>query len=197
MGHCPKCGADRYANVICAHTKVTKDYEEEFQILQCAGCKTVYFGTEYNDEYNYGTTYYPEPAKRKRPHWFSSRNLERTLYSLLNETYNALEADAHVLSAIGARTIFDRASELLGIDPAMSFKQKLYQLHSKGHISASEREHLDILTDAGGAAAHRGWKPGWQQLDTIMLLIETFVHRKFILEAAAKQLQAQIPPRQK
>jgi hypothetical protein len=115
----------------------------------------------------------------------------------LSETYNALDVDARVLSAIGARTIFDRVSELLEIDPALTFQEKLNQLQSKGHISASERTHLDILTDAGSAAAHRGWKPTALQLDTVMKIVETFIHRKFVLETEVKQLKSQIPPRQR
>jgi hypothetical protein len=82
-------------------------------------------------------------------------DLDADLYSLLKETYNALDVDARVLSATGARTIFDRASELLKIDPALTFMEKLDELQKKGHISSSERAQLDILTDAGGAAAHR------------------------------------------
>jgi Domain of unknown function (DUF4145) len=82
---------------------------------------------------------------------------------------------------MGARTIFDRASELLRIDSALTFKEKLDQLQNKGHISASERAQLDILTHAGSAAAHRGWKPTADQLNTVMSIVETFVHRKFVL----------------
>ncbi|RXH23473.1 hypothetical protein XH99_31785 [Bradyrhizobium nanningense] len=119
------------------------------------------------------------------------------LYDLLNETYNALNVDARVLAATGARTIFDRASELLKIDPALTFGQKLDELQAKGHISSSERAHLDILTDAGGAAAHRGWKPKPGQLDTIMSIVESFIHRKFVLESEVKRLKAQLPRRQK
>jgi hypothetical protein len=60
----------------------------------------------------------------------------------------------------------------------------------KGHISASERASLDILTNAGAAAAHRGWKPTPPRLDLLMSIVETFIHRKFILELEAKRLKA-------
>jgi hypothetical protein len=56
---------------------------------------------------------------------------------------------------------------------------------------------LDILTDAGGAAAHRGWKPKPDQLNTVMSILESFFHRKFVLESEAERLKAQLPPRQK
>jgi uncharacterized protein DUF4145 len=158
----------------------------------------------FKEEYDIGPngpekriTYYPAPAKRKRPNWFSLLHLESGLYSLLNETYNALDVDARVLSATGARTIFDRASELLGINPAGTFKDKLDELENEGHISSSERGSLDMLTDASSAAAHRGWEPTPNQLDTVMSIVETFIHRKFTLESEVKWLRGQIPPRQK
>jgi hypothetical protein len=89
------------------------------------------------------------------------------------------------------------ASELLKIDPDLTFKEKLDQLQNEGHISASERRYLDILTDAGSAAAHRGWKPTAEQLNTVMSIVETFIHRKFILESEVKRLKTQIPRRKK
>jgi hypothetical protein len=171
-------------------------------MLECGGCKTVFFQEDYvcseeigPEGYEKRVTYYPAPAKRKRPDWFSLLDLEPGLYRLLNETYNALDVDSRVLSATGARTIFDRASELLKIDPALPFKQKLDELQNRGHISASERGHLDILTDAGSAAAHRGWQPSANELNTVMSIVETFIHRKFILESEVKRLKAQIPRR--
>jgi Domain of unknown function (DUF4145) len=174
-------------------------------MLQCGGCKTVFFQQDYMFSEDVAPdgrpertiTYYPAPAKRKRPDWFTPIDIEARLYDLLKETYNALDVDARVLSVTGARTIFDRASELLKIDPAITFKEKLSELQTQGHISLSELQHLDILTDAGGAAAHRGWKPTPGQLDTVMLILENFIHRKFVIESEAKRLRSELPRRQK
>jgi hypothetical protein len=58
-------------------------------------------------------------------------------------------------------------------------------------------ETLGILTDAGGAAAHRGWKPAIKELDTLMTVGEQFLYRTIILETQARALGAKIPPRQK
>jgi len=209
--HCPICGAGKFSNVLYCHEVIGDDEETGVwgkttsYILECGGCHTVFFhesslcseDTEPDGRPTERITYYPAPAKRKRPEWFSFLNLEGRLYSLLDETYNALDVDARILSATGARTIFDRASELLKIDPALTFKEKLDELQAKGHISASERTHLDILTDAGGAAAHRGWQPTADLLDTIMTIVETFIHRKFVLEAEVKRLKKEIPRRQR
>lgn len=213
-GHCPNCGPARFADVVSSYTD-TEDLEPALgiwaqttsKILQCGGCRSVYFQEVYifseeyeRDEngdisYSEHITFYPSPAKRKRPEWLSYINLENHLYDLLDETYKTLNVDARVLAATGARTVFDRASELLKIDPALSFKEKLEVLHERGHIGKSEMEHLSVITDAGGAAAHRGWKPSLRQLDTVMSIVEAFIHRAFIIDAEAKKLKAQIPKR--
>jgi uncharacterized protein DUF4145 len=209
--HCPTCGPGRYSNVLASHEVTGRNEENDIwdstksYMLECGGCKTVFFQQEYMCSEDCGpdgrlekrVTYYPAPAKRKRPEWFSLLDLEPGLYSLLNETYNALDVDAPALSATGARTVFDRASELLKIDPALNFKEKLDQLQKEGHISGSERAQLGILTDAGSAAAHRGWKPTSDQLNTVMSIVETFIHRKFVLESEVKRLKAQMPRRKK
>jgi hypothetical protein len=87
------------------------------------------------------------------------------LEDLLTSVYTALDNDLRVLAAIGLRTAFDRASELLSVDPEKTFADKLSQLMANGDIGSTEKESLDVLTDAGGAAAHRGWKPNPKQLD--------------------------------
>ncbi|XSC45083.1 DUF4145 domain-containing protein [Bradyrhizobium sp. RDT10] len=214
-GHCPNCGPDRFADVVAEYRNTeTLDSEHgmwattESRTLRCGGCKAVYFQEVYtfSEDYDYEhdgeiiynetITYYPAPAKRTRPEWLH-RDIDGSLYDLLDETYNALNVDARVLAATGARTIFDRASELLGIDPAITFSEKLDLLLANGHIGTSERGNLDLLTDAGGAAAHRGWKPTLEQLNTVMSILEAFIYRAFVLDAEVKKLKTQIPPRQK
>jgi Domain of unknown function (DUF4145) len=115
----------------------------------------------------------------------------------LTSVYTALDNDLRVLAAIGLRTAFDRASELLGIDPNKTFAGKLSQLVVDGHIGSTEKASLDVLTDAGGAAAHRGWKPNLKQLDTLSSIMEQFVHRTFVLNAKAKRVKTSIPSRKR
>src|SRR5262249_11815942 len=105
-------------------------------------------------------TYWPVPSKRKPPDWvIELLSEDSVLYDLVTETYAALNNDAPVLAAVGLRTVFDRASEKMGVDPALSFAEKLDALERMGKMGRSERGTLEPLTDAGGAAAHRGWKP--------------------------------------
>jgi len=110
------------------------------------------------------------------------------LFSILNEVYSGLDNDLAILSATGMRTAFDRATELLDIDPAKTFQQKLEDLFAAGMVGAAEKNTLAVLADAGGAAAHRGWKPDPRQLATMMDIVEAFCHRNFILVSQVDKL---------
>jgi hypothetical protein len=197
---------------------------EAFRILKCAGCDTVYFQhaslhvqneedphsdflpppfeylmdqLDYLREHDLITyqneSYWPLP-ERERPDW--QKLPEPALIKLLDSVYTALERDLRVLAAIGMRTVFDQASEYLGIEPYMSFDKKLDQLLHGGHIGAAEKVFLDVLTDAGSAAAHRAWEPDVQQLNTLLRIMEHFL-QSFLLKAEAGTLKLAIPRRQK
>jgi hypothetical protein len=143
-------------------------------------------------------THYPHPIGRDVPKWskvliFVDKDLE----GLFRDIYAALNADLYVLAAIAVRTVFDRSSDLLGVDPALKFNEKLDDLVAKGKISPNEKDGLSVLTDAGNAAAHRGWRPEPSEIDTMISLLESFLHRTFVLNDEAKRLQAKIPARPK
>jgi hypothetical protein len=220
-GHCPECGKDRNADVVGFH-RWRWDNDEagiwgsvEYYILKCRGCETAYFKTsEYCSEnidqrINLVTgqwegvleetaRYWPSPSKRKKPEWISDLTaIDWNLKHLFADIYTALDNDLGVLAAIGVRTVFDRASELIGIDPALNFKEKLDELLAMGKIGQDERQTLDVLTDAGSAAAHRGWNPSPEELDTMMAIIEAFLYRTFILGEATKKLKASVPAKPK
>jgi hypothetical protein len=99
------------------------------------------------------------------------------------------------LTVLAASVVLDRASELVGINPNKSFAKKLEQLHSDRHIGAADKETVQVLTDAGSVAAHRGWEPDTEQLAVLTSIIEHFVTR-FILKEEAGKLRQFIPPRQ-
>jgi hypothetical protein len=210
-GHCPACGPDVWADVVAHHQSSFHDREDdtygqiEYRILRCRGCEAVYFQRDemFSEDFDPETgdllhtvSYWPAPSKREKPN--SSLDLAAVdidLHSLFDDIYVALNNDLRVLAAIGIRTAFDRATDLLGINPAKNFAQKLTDLVTRGKIGSSEKDTLDILTDAGSAAAHRGWKPKPEELDTMMSIIEAFLYRTFILDAAAKSLKKNVPPK--
>lgn len=185
-----------------------------YQVLECRGCGAHYFKSnssnteDYHDyfddesgaeerEYMETINYWPPAAKRKPPEWVMEiRFKDRILGSLFDDVYTALSNNLGVLAAIGMRTVFDRASELLKIDPADSFWDKLNKLKGGDHITEKEKVVLDVLIDAGSAAAHRGWKPQPKQLNLMMTILEAFLHRAFLLEDIGAELGKDLPERQ-
>lgn len=208
QGHCPNCGPRIFADIAGEFNDVWSDDEigisgnDTHRILQCRGCTRVYFQSSAifsEDDPSGGPTitHWPSPEKRKKPDWLWKLTGDGNLPSLLEEAYSSFNADANVLAAIGLRTVFDHSSELLGIDPNKTFSQKLDELLHQGKIGAEEREILDVLTNAGSAAAHRGWKPSAIQLSTMFDIVEGFVHRNFFIKHAAKRLRETVPQKSK
>jgi hypothetical protein len=220
-GHCPSCSGDRFADPVASFNDGWSDDAHgmwgrtSYNILRCRGCETVYFrkAEVFSEEMDRRqdphtgeweaylpetVTYWPAPTERQQPAWTRQLPLvDHDLHRLLQEGYKAYDNDLGVLAAIGIRTVFDRSSELLDIDPALSFAEKLNALLANGKIGVAERETLDTLTDAGGAAAHRGWRPSPEQLDTMMSVVEAFIYRNFVLDEAVKRLKATVPPKPK
>jgi hypothetical protein len=211
-GHCPKCGPHRTALIVKEHYEHWEHEEHGiwldtyFRVLKCLGCEEVYvqkaqtFSEDigYDDDDPEKIEFWPAPVKRERPSWHNAlRMLDNRLHSLLEETYVAYSADIRTLAAIGLRTTLDCATEKLQIDPAISFEEKLDELVSLGHIGKKNRESLTSLTDAGNAAAHRGWTPKPKELDTMLDILEHFLHHTFILADRATDLKGNVPPKPK
>lgn len=215
-GHCPNCGPAVNADVVAEYVIDGKNprwqttSEIALRILQCPSCEAAYCQREYlgaEPELDPTTgqlalptkfSYWPVPARRRRPDWMDGRTLrDPTLEGLILEVYAALDADLRVLAAIGIRTAFDRASELLQVEPSLSFARKLDALTTTAMIAPAERRLLEALIDAGGAAAHRSWRPDAGQLGTMMDIIEAFIKRSFILPERSLELRQAVPPRGK
>ena len=219
-GHCPNCGSGRKAYVRCKHV-VSADEDDGTSarhtgmILECCGCERIYFRKDYwfsewemvgshpitGEPVLVGggeTAYWPAPVRRQRPQWLAKiEESERELGKLLLEMYAALDNDLRVLAAIAARTVFDRASELLQVDPTLTFKEKLDRLGADRRISLDEEETLQVLVDAGSAAAHRGWRPEADELNTMVDVVESFLQRSFILGDGIEKLKASVPQKRR
>lgn len=217
-GHCPIHGLNSFADVICHHHVSLEDNEIgvwwkiDYRILKCRACNYVYFRKDeissediegnYNlqewEPYPYKVSYWPSPIRRKAPDWIIQiDSFDSNLGLLVGELYGTINNDLYVAAAIVVRTIFDGVSVHLGINPALSFVDKLQELETGGKISKDEKVALDALINAGSAAAHRGWRPKPQELDVMVSILETFLHRTFVLGQAARQLKESVPPRQK
>ena len=219
-GHCPNCGPNRFADVK-GHYRSTFDDDEsgiwgstDYRILVCRGCEAAYMQTSETFSENVehrqnedgewvqfipaDVRHYPPPSRRPLPAWHYEINwLDSSLGSLFSDIYRCIDAELAVPAAVATRTAFDRATELLGIDPSESFAAKLQALLDGGKISKDEKDVLETLIDAGSAAAHRGWRPKADELSTLVSLVESFFHRTFVLGDAAKKLKASVPPKPK
>ena len=218
-GHCPKCGADRVADIAGSKTYEENWVEDEFgpmwvtetyRILQCRGCERLYVqrelwfsedGAEYDIDpvtgkerqvYKPRVTYWPLPEKRKKPDWMHQFD-DGMLRGLLDEVYGALDADHRVLAAIGIRTVLDQTMVSEGANPASSFAEKLKELKKKGIIGESEKTFEQLIA-AGSAAAHRNWKPTPDQLSTLFDGMENYLHRVLVLKNTVDEIKVPSKP---
>lgn len=205
--HCPKCGPSRASDVLGEYIESWEDDQypvsgqETYRLLRCRGCLKVYFQqaswfSEDPEDLTY--SYWPSPSRRNKPDWVLKLHGDHgALKELIDEIYSALDVDLRTLAAIGIRTAFDKAAELLKVKTILTFNQKLDELKKRELIGAEERQSLDVLVNAGSAAAHRSWKPMPEELDTMMSTLESFVYRTFVLRHAVKKLNASVPTRKR
>ena len=183
--------------------------------MKCRGCESRYFVEEHVFSEDIEEVFdedlqewvghlpprikqFPSPIKRAEPAWTGAISVrDNLLGSLLSDIYVCLSADLAIPAAISIRTCFDRASELLGVDPAKTFNEKLADLRNDGKVSTDEVTALATLTEAGSAAAHRAWRPSLAQLSTMMDILEGFLHRTLVLAKEAAELGASVPAKAK
>lgn len=216
---CPECGGGRRAEVLHSHSEHYDATDDglvysitEIDTLRCCGCSTVYvretkyFSEDEDHERDPRTgewhtvlvpkvRYWPAATRRKQPHWMGQVE-DQLVRQLLDEVYSALDADLRTLAAMGVRAVLDRVFGLGGA-PDKGFAPKLQWLTENGVISAAEKDALTVMTDAGSAASHRGWRPEFQDLDTILDAAEALVHRVCVQPEAAQRLKGLVPARPK
>jgi hypothetical protein len=224
--HCSTCAGQRNCDVLGHHGESGGDgfldWHRDWNILRCRGCEHIFVQTvstnsedydHYFDEYGQEAiqhhetvAYWPALSRRAIPDWvdrigaFDEEKLP--LKAALDELYGALENDLNTLASIGIRTTFDIASELLGVDPGLSFVKKLDKLVELGHIGLVDRERLAALVDAGSASAHRGWKPSQEDISIMAEVLEHFIHAAIVapedrklLDQRAALIRKKVPAR--
>ncbi len=223
---CSRCGGLRNCEIRGRHNKHESSEDGEFwgnttwYILECRGCEHVFaqtISTNSEDTEQWDgpngpegghietIQYWPALSKRPRPEWMSAYGITEGVYGLddsLLELYGALDSGLNMLAAIGIRTCFDVASELLGIEPALTFAEKLDALVEAKHIRLVDRSRLETAVEAGNATTHRGWKPKASDLDAMATVLEDFVfgafvqpHQRRILDAKAAKVRISVPER--
>lgn len=212
LGHCARCGPETRASVLAKNTEATEYqgvyFTKEDRIVECGGCGVVYHQQmRSNSDANYQddegewhvderVENWPTPERRKKPNWFEKLwTVDKALYQTVSETYAAYNQELSILTAIGVRTSFDRATEILKINPNLTFNNKVEALVNGGFIGRTEGDHINTLIHAGNAAAHRGWLPDPTELDIAFDILEPFLHRHFIARAKMDDLKLKVPPR--
>nr|WP_094461895.1 DUF4145 domain-containing protein [Pannonibacter phragmitetus] len=221
--HCPTCDGERACDVH-GHIYVPWTWEDRYghsmcggvdhSLLQCRGCETVFYLHDSWNEIDVEQWYdengeeqgaanrtkvtYPRPDSKNRPIWLDSiGNVDEQLQNILDQMYTTYENKAYILTAIGLRTALDRGTEVLGIDPAKTFQEKLAELQSGGWIGSTEHDILSVIADAGNAAAHRGWMPEPKEISELLYAIEVFLQRAFLVEKKALKVRERIPEKPK
>lgn len=194
---------------------------DDYYILQCRGCEFVFFQQQsrFSEDWdvhrdpstgeetiNYPVTvntFSTLPAKAS-PTFVRGMNdfvlplstIDEQLSHIMNEVYLAHSSESFILASVGLRTAFDRATEILEIDPGHLLGEKLQKLQDKGHVGEAQAKNLAVVVDAGNAAAHRGWAPTAEEFASLLAALEEFL-RGAILKTGGSALEvaARIPAR--
>jgi hypothetical protein len=201
---CNQCGGPTWHALRTSYTangtEILDDYNSEpwtdcFDVFQCKGCDSVLVRRSF-DFFPTGNevSYFPAPISRHQPQW--SWGLPDELRSLLREVYSALHANSSRLALMGIRAVIDVVI-LEKVGDVGSFAEKLAALQSKGFVGERQRDFLNAVLAAGGAAAHRGHAADAQELGYAMDIVENLLQAVYALEGAAEHLREKTPPRQR
>ncbi|UGA37590.1 DUF4145 domain-containing protein [Chromobacterium haemolyticum] len=184
-------------------------------ILQCMGCDVVFYqrnswdsesiesrvGRNGEEEayFSISIKTFPEAQEKElKPDWvWEIFKKDVQLYHILDQTYDAYKSGGFILASVGLRTVVDRATELLKIDPGYELSKKVDLLLENGYIGATEAEILKVVVDAGNASAHRGWSPNHLEFQDLIKPVEKFIERTFIVGKVALDIANKVPKRQK
>lgn len=219
LGLCPTCQRRVRVDVVSEHKTNWSDLDglihgaDRFWILECRGCERIYFGHgstfsenvdyQFNESSREWTSYFPEDVRfypktveRHRPEWTKGLNFRFSEVSpLLNEVYKSLDHDLKILAAIGIRSLIEAIARHLKLDTKTSFRDTIEEMRKAQYITGRDRDFLEILSFAGGSAAHAGWQPKDAELSTMMDIIEGTIHRAIILPDKARKLSDSVPSR--
>jgi hypothetical protein len=220
--HCPRCDGERVCLIHGSFDQPWSNDHEEYSIngqidhrlLQCRGCEVVFYWQSSWDSEDWDFRYnrvtgveesfsnvrietYPTPDKKTgRPDWsWSLHKQDAVLNTIMHEVYDAAEAKAYILASIGLRTALDRITEMLGINTDLTFAKKVEALFLGGWVGDTERQTLEVVADAGSAAAHRGWSPDKEAFAALLTTLEHFIQRAILTGKKALEVAPQVPQR--
>lgn len=134
-----------------------------------------------------------KPDPTLLPVWVEE--LPEAVRELLAETSQAKAYGWNRLTAMGIRTLFDLvAAEALSVD-AGGFKKKLEEMLREEHIVLVQHQNLDAMVNAGNAAAHRGFNPSPELIDTMWGIAMNAIESFYVLKPKAQRLKEETPAR--
>lgn len=135
----------------------------------------------------------PMPERGPLPVWVG--DLPEGVQELLREISQAKAFGWNRLAAMGIRALFDLVSiDALSAD-AGAFKKKLDDMLRDEHIAPVQRENLDAMVDAGSAAAHRGFNPTVEMVETMWGIALNTLESFYVLGPKARKLKVETPAR--
>lgn len=221
--HCPKCDTMTNCDI---HAQIIKDWiydedgnhacgEDDYKFLQCRGCEAVFFHHLSTNSEDIDHRYinenefisvphetivtFPTPVKEDiRPTWFINIYFkDDQLHTIMDQMYTAYTCKSFILASIALRTTFDRVIDILSIDPALTFKEKLDELVKNNMVLEKEKENLAVIVEAGNAAAHRGWSPTEKTFKSLLAVMEDFVRRAIFPDESLSPVRNEIPVKPK
>ena len=201
--HCNQC-AQETKHVVLTSRRVNGSEElenigpikwwDQYDLLECCGCESVSMRhTSYFDPTNETTvTIYPSQVTRRRPHWL--HEVPAPVRALMNQVYQALDANSRTLALMGTRAALDMVlTEAVG--DKGTFAAKLDALQDGGAIGSKNKSFLEAALDAGSAAAHRGYQPTADDVNAVMDIVENLLQAVYHLKTLAEKLKRSTPAR--
>lgn len=171
-------------------------WSEDYQIIQCLGCKSISFRQENSnsedyyqideDEYEYGISekIYPSRSEGIKSLGDEKHYLPSNVRSIYEETINALVNQSPILAAIGLRALIETVCKEKKADGGDLFK-KIEDLVTKKILTPAGANILHKIRSLGNAAAHEVRPHSEKQLALAIDIAEHMLKEVYILPKQA------------
>ena len=215
--HCNTCLGERNHYVLHEEKQEWDDEIEPglsiyggdtFAMIKCCGCDSVKLRhskwfSESCDEHGrpyVDVNYYPPATSRLEPAWLKelkdpfASDEQQYIVQLLHEIYSALHNDSRRLATMGARALLEHIM-VSKVGDQGTFIKNLDAFQEQGYLSAKQREVIEPILEAGHAAMHRGFHPGIEDVNTVIVITESLVETTYVHSEKVSKLKGRVPNR--
>lgn len=208
LAHCNECHNSTSHTVLGSKLNEYRDedgYLEDsrtWAMVECCGCGEIKLLVAHRDAFSMDASekQHPPASRRRPPEWYDSIVLSDPKHAfvlnMLKEIYGAWDNGFVRLVAAGIRSLIEQVAIEQGGDGG-TFRANLLQLEEAGHLSRLGREKLAKVVDAGSAAIHRGYVPDFNDVSTMLDLVEHLIASVYVHGARVAALAARTPPRKR